>query len=56
METVQTKIYQKNQDCGDLGIPEVYPVKEIRGKKYFLISFAWFSGYPIRIFNLRQKC
>ena len=32
LEEEQTKIYMKNADVGDLGIPEIKPVQEIRGK------------------------
>ncbi len=27
-----TKIYQHNTDVGDLGIPEIYPLKELKGQ------------------------
>lgn len=25
-----TKIYMQNTDCGDLGLPEIFPAKEVR--------------------------
>jgi hypothetical protein len=32
MEEKQTKIYMKPESKGDHGLPEIFPVKEIRGK------------------------
>jgi len=32
IEEKQTKIYMRGENVGDLGIPEVYPIKEMRGK------------------------
>jgi len=58
LEEEQTKIYMKNTDCGDLGIPEIYPAQEIRGK---LNPIFFFFTRPNlveigRIQILRKRC
>jgi hypothetical protein len=34
MEEKQTKIYMKADNNGELGIPEIFPIQEIRGKSF----------------------